>query len=83
MKYGMKVFGPAYTICFEKVEPNQEAKVADYIDEIPIGGVIVLVNAERTYCTVWGDILTYVAQKKACWNSYRWLLSRCGWYFKI
>jgi regulator of RNase E activity RraA len=38
--------------------------VGDYIDDVPPGGVVVLDNAGRLDCTVWGDILTSVAHKR-------------------
>jgi 4-hydroxy-4-methyl-2-oxoglutarate aldolase len=38
--------------------------VGDYIDDVPPGGVVVLDNAGRLDCTVWGDILTTVASAR-------------------
>jgi 4-hydroxy-4-methyl-2-oxoglutarate aldolase len=38
--------------------------VGDYIDEVPAGSVIVLDNGGRENATVWGDILTWVAQRR-------------------
>lgn len=59
---GKKITGPAYTISYELVEEGQAGKAGDYIDEVPEGSVIVISNKGHTFCTVWGGILTYLAQ---------------------
>lgn len=38
--------------------------VGDYIDDVPPGHVIAIDNAGRQDMTVWGDILTFVADKR-------------------
>jgi 4-hydroxy-4-methyl-2-oxoglutarate aldolase len=60
---GNKMAGRAFTI---KYIPCGIVKgtVGDYIDDIPPGDVVVLDNAGRLDCTVWGDILTAVAHKR-------------------
>ncbi|SDC96877.1 RraA family protein [Actinokineospora iranica] len=58
------VAGPAFTVRFETVEPGTPAPAADYIDDVPAGAVLVLANAGRTHCTVWGDILSEVALRR-------------------
>lgn len=58
---GWRCAGPAYTIRFVPVAPGERGPAADYIDDVPAGAVIVLDNAGRTHCTVWGDILTACA----------------------
>jgi regulator of RNase E activity RraA len=58
------VAGPAYTVEFAPVEPGERAPAADYIDDVPAGSVVVVANAGRTWCTVWGDILSEVAQRR-------------------
>lgn len=60
---GKKIVGPAFTV---KYVPTGEltGTVGDYIDDAQAGEVIVLDNNGRTDCTVWGDILTYVATNK-------------------
>jgi 4-hydroxy-4-methyl-2-oxoglutarate aldolase len=60
---GKKFVGPAFTV---KYVPIGQVKsgAGDYIDDTEEGDVIVIDNAGRTYCTVWGDILTNVAVKK-------------------
>lgn len=63
---GIKLFGPAYTLQYQPYEkaPDVFQGAANYIDAVPSGAVIVIDNGGRTDCTVWGDILTRVAQKK-------------------
>jgi regulator of RNase E activity RraA len=38
--------------------------VGDYIDDVPVGGVVVLDNGGRENATVWGDILTWVSNRR-------------------
>lgn len=61
---GARCIGRAFTVKFEPVIPGQSAPAADYIDEAPEGSVVVLDNGGISYCTVWGDILSWVAQKR-------------------
>ncbi len=60
---GHHVVGRAFTL---KYRPCGIAKgtVGDYIDDVDPGGVVVLDNAGRLDCTVWGDILTTVAKSR-------------------
>ena len=60
---GNRMAGRAFTI---KYIPCGIVKgtVGDYIDDVPPGEVVVLDNAGRLDCTVWGDILTAVAHKR-------------------
>lgn len=62
-----QLVGPAYTIRYAPYDekPATFQGAADYIDTVPAGSVIVIDNAGRDECTVWGDILTHVARKKA------------------
>jgi 4-hydroxy-4-methyl-2-oxoglutarate aldolase len=55
-----KLCGPAFTVRYIPVKAGP-AIVGDYIDEAKEGDVIVIDNGGRTYCTVWGDLLTLVA----------------------
>lgn len=57
---GQRMFGPAYTVRYVSAG-HPPGTVGDYIDDIPAGAVVVLDNAGRTDCTVWGDILTAVS----------------------
>jgi 4-hydroxy-4-methyl-2-oxoglutarate aldolase len=58
-----RVCGPAFTGLYEPVDADG-GTVGDYIDDVQPGSVIVLDNQGRTDCTVWGDILTYVAHAR-------------------
>lgn len=60
---GHHVVGRAFTL---KYRPCGLVKgtVGDYIDDVPPGGVVVLDNAGRLDCTVWGDILTTTAKQR-------------------
>jgi len=58
-----KIVGPAFTVKYRAADENP-GTVGDYIDQVDSGDVIVLDNRGRTDCTVWGDILTFTADKK-------------------
>lgn len=49
--------GPAYTVHNIPCDLHG-GSVGDYIDDVPAGHVVVIDNAGRLDCTVWGDILT-------------------------
>lgn len=57
------VVGPAYPLRYEPVDPGTLAPAGDFIDDVPTGAVVVIANGGRTYCTVWGDILSEVATR--------------------
>lgn len=57
---GQRMAGPAFTVRYVAAG-SPPGTVGDYIDDVPPGAVVVLDNAGRTDCTVWGDILTAVA----------------------
>lgn len=63
---GMKLIGPAYTIQYQpNIKPSTTFKnAANYIDAVPEHAVIIIDNNGDTTCTVWGEILTQVAQQK-------------------
>lgn len=60
---GNRMVGRAFTVKYIPVGA-EKGTVGDYIDDVPPGGVVVLDNAGRLDCTVWGDILTSVAHKR-------------------
>ncbi len=60
---GKKICGPAFTVKYVPIG-TKGGTVGDYIDYAKRGDVIVLDNAGRKYCTVWGDLLTLYAKKK-------------------
>ena len=39
------------------------AGAGDFLDDVPPGSVVVIDNGGRTYCTVWGDLMTRVAKR--------------------
>jgi regulator of RNase E activity RraA len=55
--------GRAYTVRYGPAS-NPPGTVGDYIDDVPVGGVVVLDNSGREDCTVWGDILTEIAHRR-------------------
>jgi regulator of RNase E activity RraA len=58
------VVGPAFTVAFAPVGPGEPGPAADFIDDVAPGSVVVIANAGRTSCTVWGDLLAEVAQRR-------------------
>lgn len=55
--------GRAYTMrCGPASTPP--GTVGDYIDDVPEGHVVVIDNGGRTDATIWGDILTEIAQRR-------------------
>jgi regulator of RNase E activity RraA len=60
---GSKMAGRAFTVKYVPCGVDK-GTVGDYIDDVPPGHVIVLDNVGRLDCTVWGDLLTSVANKR-------------------
>ncbi len=60
---GQHIAGAAFTVHYI---PTGMVKgtVGDFLDDVPAGDVVVIDNAGRTYCTVWGDLMTILAHKK-------------------
>jgi regulator of RNase E activity RraA len=59
---GSRLAGPAFTVLYQPIDV-EGGTVGDYIDDVPPGAVVVLDNGGRPDVTVWGDILTLVAQR--------------------
>jgi len=57
---GVKAVGQAFTVKY-RARSAQCGSVGDFIDDVPAGRVIVIDNGGRTWCTVWGDLMTLVA----------------------
>lgn len=55
-----RAVGPAFTVRYEPIA-GEPGTVGDFLDDVPAGAVIVIDNAGRTDCTVWGGIMTTVA----------------------
>ncbi len=60
---GSKICGEAFTVHYIPCGV-EKGTVGDFIDEVEPGQVVVIDNAGRDYCTVWGDIMTYTAKTK-------------------
>lgn len=60
------ISGIAFTVKYREPTIYEKSlnKAADFIDNVPENNVIILANNGRTDCTVWGGILTRVAQLK-------------------
>jgi 4-hydroxy-4-methyl-2-oxoglutarate aldolase len=59
-----RLAGRAFTIRYRPTGAVDKGTVGDYIDDVEPGHVVVLDNAGRVDCTVWGDILTAVAHRR-------------------
>jgi 4-hydroxy-4-methyl-2-oxoglutarate aldolase len=55
-----RAVGPAFTVRYEPIM-DEPGTVGDFLDDVPAGAVVVIDNAGRTDCTVWGGIMTAVA----------------------
>lgn len=55
-----RAVGPAFTVRYEPIT-DEPGAVGDFLDDVPAGTVVVIDNAGRTDCTVWGGIMTSVA----------------------
>lgn len=60
---GQRLVGRAFTVRYRPAG-HPPGTVGDYLDEIGPGQAVVLENAGRTDCTVWGDILTALASDR-------------------
>jgi 4-hydroxy-4-methyl-2-oxoglutarate aldolase len=61
---GFRLAGRAFTLRYRPIGLVERGNVGDYIDDVPPGDIVVLDNAGRLDCTVWGDILTAVASRR-------------------
>ena len=60
---GARLCGPAFTVRYVTAG-SPPGTVGDYLDDVPPGDVVVLDNGGRVDCTVWGDILTAMANQR-------------------
>ena len=60
---GTKAVGTAFTVSYVPCGVDK-GTVGDFLDDVDPGQIVVLDNAGRTYCTVWGDIMTFYSIKK-------------------
>ena len=59
-----RLAGRAYTILYGPLDAEKPGTVGDFIDKLGPGTVAVIDNGGREDATVWGDILTFLANKK-------------------
>lgn len=59
-----RLAGRAYTILYGPLDAQKPGTVGDFIDKLGPGTVVVIDNGGREDATVWGDILTFLADKK-------------------
>jgi len=60
----LRLVGRAWTIRYRPTGLVDKGNVGDYIDDVPVGDIVVLDNAGRLDATVWGDILTAVSSRR-------------------
>lgn len=60
-----RLVGRAFTVRYRPTGVVERGNVGDYVDDVPPGEIVVLDNAGRLDCTVWGDILTAVSHRRA------------------
>jgi 4-hydroxy-4-methyl-2-oxoglutarate aldolase len=60
---GKELTGRAFTLAYAPVG-HPQGTVGDFIDDVPEGHVVVIDNGGRPDATVWGDILTFCADKR-------------------
>lgn len=59
-----RMAGHAYTVLYRPTGFDELGNVGDYIDDVPVGNVVVLDNRGRDDCTTWGNILTEMAHHR-------------------
>lgn len=62
IRFGQKICGRAFTVHYVPCGA-QKGTVGDFLDDVEPGQVIVIDNAGRDNCTVWGDIMAKTAKK--------------------
>ena len=61
--HGVSFAGAAYTVHYVPCG-TVKGTVGDFLDDVAPGQVVVIDNAGRTYCTVWGDLMTISAHHR-------------------
>jgi len=61
---GIRCAGRAFTVKYRVCGAVERGTVGDFLDDVKPGEVVVIDNAGRTDCTVWGDIMTALASRK-------------------
>ncbi|GAA2786384.1 RraA family protein [Saccharopolyspora taberi] len=60
---GQRAVGPVFTVTYEPVGETG-GTVGDFLDDVPAGMVMLIDNAGRTDCTVWGGIMSETAHAR-------------------
>ncbi|KUK35777.1 MAG: Putative ribonuclease E inhibitor RraA/dimethylmenaquinone methyltransferase [Thermacetogenium phaeum] len=60
---GVTMCGPAFTVHYVPCGVVK-GTVGDFLDDVEPGQVVVIDNAGREYCTVWGDLMSLTASRK-------------------
>lgn len=63
LRQGQRTVGPVFTVAYEPVD-EAGGTVGDFLDDVPAGAVILIDNAGRTDCTVWGGIMSQTAHAR-------------------
>lgn len=63
LRPGQRAVGPVFTVTYEPVDQSG-GTVGDFLDDVPAGAVILIDNAGRTDCTVWGGIMSRTAHER-------------------
>lgn len=60
--HAFRMCGRAFTVLYGPRD-HDKGSVGDFLDEVPAGHVVVLDNGGREDATVWGDIMTFLADR--------------------
>jgi 4-hydroxy-4-methyl-2-oxoglutarate aldolase len=60
---GVRFCGTAFTVHYTPCG-LEKGTVGDFLDDVQPGQVVVIDNGGRTYCTVWGDLMTITASQR-------------------
>ncbi len=60
---GVNICGTAFTVHYVPCG-TVKGTVGDFLDDVQPGQVVVIDNGGRTYCTVWGDLMSITAAKR-------------------
>ena len=63
LRAGLRIVGPAFTVRYEPID-GDGGTVGDFLDDVPAGAVVLIDNAGRTDCTVWGGIMSRIARSR-------------------
>ena len=63
LDHSFRAAGRAFTILYGPAG-KPPGTVGDFIDDIPVGQIVVIDNGGRENATVWGDIMTMVAHRR-------------------